>query len=507
MSAKPERPFDRAHGEPGGGHWFYLQKHMHEHYGAAAGGESGAARGGVMMAWGKKGRSGGFTFAWYASAEAVLRALLSLAPDARFGFEQITAEQPCRAYADVEWEGARDERHERVALLWQALRRFCARVFPGKCMQLYVSCSSRPGAGGVWKNSYHVHVANLLFAQNHNGDMKAFWEALAREELAGSEWYWTKKSACGGEETRLHVIDMAVYTKNRNMRLPLCMKRGGVAFVRISGDPLADDADMTARFDDKDIAALLPFFVGNAVEREGDVQAAASPAARVRAKRAAPEHAAAAPARAKAARGDGGTHAGLLAALPPSARGLLVCEGTVLSPYQVEKLPRSLKHQMAHGALQPEDIVHMYVQNPRVCVTQLYMQGVERLHRGNNSICVVAPATADCPAAQVFVKCLCASRSTPRVPIAAWNKLGELPDYDRTHTARRIVETPHGIHNVEDSANRLFVRSVYTKQGSARAYELWSDQKKARWHSVLACDEGWQCIPAPTAAVAPPARS
>ena len=139
QGAVPDTWFDRAHGEPPGGRWFYLQKHARE---------CRMAMGrGVIIAWGKSaGGKGGFTFGWYPNAGEVLTALLQLPADGRFAFEQISEGiegKGCRTYADVEWEGVRDTEHALMRRMCSALRVYCARVFPGKVMQLYVSCSTR----------------------------------------------------------------------------------------------------------------------------------------------------------------------------------------------------------------------------------------------------------------------------------------------------------------------------------------------------------------------------
>ena len=503
QDAVPDTWFDRAHGEAPGGRWFYLQKQVHECHRVMGRG--------VIIAWGKSaGGKGGFTFGWYPNAGEVLTALLELDADKRFAFEQIPHDTPCRPYADVEWEGVRDETHALMRRMCSALRGYCARVFPGKCMQLYVSCSTRPGKGGVWKNSYHLHIRNVVFASNHNGQMRRFWEAFAREELAEGMWYWTKTTAARPEARRAHVIDMSVYTKNRNLRLPWCMKRGGTPFVRVSGDPAAPGDDMTARFSATNTEAWLPFWVGNAKPEENDVLVAAvrrAEAPKRAAKRAADQDAdGAGPGSGKMPRAGGSEHERLLGMLPHAAREVLVRGSTCLSVKPVDSLPYSLRLQLKSGALRPEDITHMYVLNPRRCVTQWYMQGVDHSHDGNNSICVVAPAVpGEFPGTQVFVKCHCAEKKTARARLATENRFGELPDYDKS-MAKKIVETPHGIDGVVDSKNRQIVKRIYKMKTGARRYELQDDKNKAAWHSVLACDENWHCVPEPLPGPAKQAR-
>ncbi len=63
--------------------------------------------------------------------------------------------------------------------------------------------------------------------------MKQFWTELCLE-LDSEEW------KCPTDQK--HIIDHSVYTKYRNMSLPLTSKHGGAPFKRISGDPF-DESD------------------------------------------------------------------------------------------------------------------------------------------------------------------------------------------------------------------------------------------------------------------------
>jgi hypothetical protein len=120
--------------------------------------------------------------------------------------------------------------------------------------EVYVCCSTRQ-KGETWKNSYHLVVKNLVFATNHGGAMKVFWKRI-QDRLSDDEWYWDNKGK------RTHILDMAVYTRNRLIRLPLCSKRGGTPFKRINGDPFDENDALTSVYEDGDFdQGFRPFVV------------------------------------------------------------------------------------------------------------------------------------------------------------------------------------------------------------------------------------------------------
>jgi len=132
--------------------------------------------------------------------------------------------------------------------------------------ELVVSCSTRviDEITGRWKNSYHVVITNLVFKNNHDGAMAAFWTQFRKECLAGDEWYWHKMKDDAAPCAKTHYMDSAVYTRNRAMRLPLCSKLGSdVAFQRVSGNPLDPDDVFASTYDERDPDAWLPFAISN----------------------------------------------------------------------------------------------------------------------------------------------------------------------------------------------------------------------------------------------------
>jgi hypothetical protein len=125
---------------------------------------------------------------------------------------------------------------------------------------VYVLCGTRETkVSGVWKNSYHFIVANLYAAQC--GDIKQLFQTETfRTGVNDDVLEW--RPIAGGKPKP--IIDPAVYTKFQNMRMPLCTKRSSdVPLRRINKEPFDPEDDLTAKFEDDDVSAILPALVSN----------------------------------------------------------------------------------------------------------------------------------------------------------------------------------------------------------------------------------------------------
>lgn len=78
-------------------------------------------------------------------------------------------------------------------------------------------CGTRPTKDDpeIYKHSYHIVIANLIFERNNDGLMKNFFTSIP-----GFTWL------DGVEEKSM--IDARVYTKNRHFRFPHCCKVGSI---------------------------------------------------------------------------------------------------------------------------------------------------------------------------------------------------------------------------------------------------------------------------------------
>jgi len=238
------------HGLPGGGRWFWKQDPMLNEMKSCEMKRRGA---GFAVAWQKDSDDVKYMYGLYEREEDFFAEMCKCPEGAWYGFELIPVLSECAAYADFEWEGEKDTEHSKMRLVVSEVRNVFEEEH-NRAAEVYVCCSTRQ-KGETWKNSYHLVVKNLVFATNHGGAMKAFWGRV-RDRLSGAEWYWDNK----GNPT--HILDMAVYTRNRLIRLPLCSKRGGAPFKRISGPPSEKNDALTCVYEDGDFdQGFLPFVV------------------------------------------------------------------------------------------------------------------------------------------------------------------------------------------------------------------------------------------------------
>ncbi len=167
----------------------------------------------------------------------------------RHCYELLVENVPCKAYADVEWEGPEDPDHSE---LWRLVAAIRAKVQEELSHEpkIYVCCGTRPSKHDpeVLKHSYHIVLDDIIYERNNDGQMKQLFA-----DIPGFSWM------DGFEEKQK--VDGKVYTKNRVFRLPHCTKSGStMPLVRISGDPLLDELK-----DDwgRDARAVQPFFISN----------------------------------------------------------------------------------------------------------------------------------------------------------------------------------------------------------------------------------------------------
>jgi len=139
----------------------------------------------------------------------------------RHGFECVKPGKACKLYFDIEWYGPYDPKREYLLQCMEAIRAHLTLVYGSVIFELYVTCGSRDVSPGIFKNSFHIVVGNVVFSSNHEGAMKRCVAAI--------------KASLG--ETTKHGIDMTVYSRGQMMRTILCGKReSNVPLRSITGD-------------------------------------------------------------------------------------------------------------------------------------------------------------------------------------------------------------------------------------------------------------------------------
>ena len=227
---------------PKGGAWYWRQADMFH--------ALSKNKGYIAVAWDVAAGEGKKAYGLYATAEEFYEHLLQTPPDKRFGYELIPENTLCKAYADVEWIGEPDPNHT----LLKRLIQFAAEWYPGILgkLEVYVACGSRPTESGaeLVKHSYHITIANLVYACNHDKSMENFFTLPSTSDFSAFHWTDAKgQSKC--------IVDLSVYTRNRVFRLPYNMKRSStVPLRRVGDDPHAEDYN--SEFNDEDVDDVLP---------------------------------------------------------------------------------------------------------------------------------------------------------------------------------------------------------------------------------------------------------
>jgi hypothetical protein len=155
-------------------------------------------------------KQSGFVMAWDAphrdnkiygiyqglSADEMIRCLNAVPPEQRHGYEIMLHHETCPGYMLLKWSGELEPTHK---TLKEAVRRLISRcadpLRPAPCIKAF--CNSR----GT-HHSYYITVPNLLFINNHSGQMARFFD-LGMDE-----------------------IDLGVYNKNQTLLLPGNRTRG-----------------------------------------------------------------------------------------------------------------------------------------------------------------------------------------------------------------------------------------------------------------------------------------
>ena len=180
-------------GLPFGGTWRFRQEPvLGEH----------ATKKGLILAWDTPSATKIFgIYQDYPKAELMQR-LLALPAELRNCYEVIPKTDMCTGYAVLKWAGAPDPNHAAMHAALELLRLRCEtqlHLQPDVCAY----CGSHPHPDtGETQHVYHIVVQNLVFQDNHNGQMRSFFD-LGMDE-----------------------INLGVYTRNRQLLLPNCCPAG-----------------------------------------------------------------------------------------------------------------------------------------------------------------------------------------------------------------------------------------------------------------------------------------
>ncbi len=122
--------------------------------------------------------------------------------DKRNCYELIPKTDLCAGFLVLKWTGAPDPEHTTLHEVLERLRLRCGQEL-GIAVDPCSYCGTHPIKGSAdVQHVYHVVVQNLVFQNNHNGQMRAFFDLGVPE------------------------INLNVYTRNRQLLLPYCCPAG-----------------------------------------------------------------------------------------------------------------------------------------------------------------------------------------------------------------------------------------------------------------------------------------
>ena len=234
--------------------------------------------GGITLGWDLKLNSGKGSkmFGIYTDIDRLelIKRIYDTPPTKRACYELIPKNTKCRAHADIEWVGMNDPKHTTLAQIVAHFRTKAQETW-GRNPEIYVSCSTRAvlkedsqtqavneSGEFLYKHSYHLSIPTLVFQCNHDGEMKRFFTT------DDDRFYWTE------DGKRKSMVDLAIYTQNRQMRLPYCCKLGSTAnFMPINADGFDTEFEELPGFNPE---TAIMFFAANP-PIDGDVDYVESP--------------------------------------------------------------------------------------------------------------------------------------------------------------------------------------------------------------------------------------
>lgn len=472
------------------GDWFPCQKKLFTHCEALAKQHGGSLpRGGLLVAWDRQKTKKDDTkttvkaYWYYQTHTAYFSAVLACGDGRANGYELIPENTAVNLYMDIEWLGAEDREHEELAKIKKLIdRKVNAERQDNpqdlQCLVMYSSrkIESKTGTDSAkpFKNSYHLICNGVVFPNNHDGEMKRFVEDLNMP----------------------HRIDTTVYTRNRVMRTLGCSKFGSdVVFMLMTKDGLVKCADASAVWRDT-LVTVVPIadcvFMPSAKEAPPTKKSKSSKSSK---DGKGPKAGAAADAGADTPAADTAVpdldapamNSSRIASLPYNLTSNFVSNATVVKQDVVKVLPQAVQLQLEKKAIVLEDLICLYLENPKQCAAAFIKQHKSHTHQGNNAIATIV-TYKDGRSSDVYVKCLCDCKWGLRALYTSKNyATRELPKMSAA--ARAVLETPYGIDGAEDAADRRLVKHMYGVDVNSREQCLRTYTRELMWKRIWPYNE------------------
>ena len=380
----------------------------------------------------------------------------------RSGYEIILKSLPCKLYLDVEWETPESEDQgasQKIIDICHAISTKIANEaayveYATGPLDFYVSTCSRLKNKNVFKNSFHIVVGQVIFHNNHSGDMESFVRSLGFEDA----------------------IDTAVYTPNRCVRTELSSKFGQNAFFRNIA-PFASEAAWRESL----VHSLITIFDSALPVIPQQAIIACKTMKRKRL----------APAVSESAR---------VACIEPDNKAktqfvlpqyfMDMFDDKVTTVFQTQEIrddeltrfPCVVQELLHNGSVAREDVVFIYIKHPKCCVNKLVCD-VTHAHHSNNSCAVAVKVNGR---VDIYTRCYgCTNKNLKSI-----NKYDSvyklLPRLGTNAVFERIICTRHGINNVLDSDDRKRVLKIYVEKNKSMIAQLTENHNPKAYSKSLA---------------------
>ena len=445
------------------GRWFPVLKDLIEYHSKMS-----STAGIVCIAWDKN-QTGSKAFGIFESADDYFETVEKMPAAKKSGYEIILRDSPCRLYLDVEWEslGSVDKQaDEKVQAICKCISKSISSRYSRTIqydIDFYISTCSRMKNDTVFKNSFHIIARNIIFPNNHSGEMEYFVRELNFE----SE------------------IDLAVYTPNRCVRTENCSKFGQNSFFRnICVNQNSIVTSLITVFDTtlpvlpnrnlfqtiKKRKIIIPTHLSNTDNKTSLCSEVACDSFKM-----------------------------------PSYF-LDLFDNKTTTNFQVKEIqdispsnfPYSVQQLLINKNIHLSDIKFIYVKHPKCCVNKL-LCGIKHAHHSNNSCAVAITVNGKI---DIYTRCYgCGNQSLSHFHVFGNNCL--LPSLTTNPVFHQIIHTPLGIDSVTDSIDRRRVLQIYRQKTKVEVNELLKNNSPATysksfaylWHKyITSAAFGWLII-------------
>jgi len=448
-----------------GGLWFAVLKDLTHHH------ASRTNKTGIVCAAWDKNATGSKAFGVFENGQEYFDTVQQMPLSKRSGYEIIMRDAPCKLYLDVEWETENEEdidARSRIEAICAAISSRIATEYPRivkDSIDFYISTCSRMKNTKVFKNSFHIVAINVIFCNNHSGDMEHFVRELHFE----------------------NEIDTAVYTPNRCVRTELSSKFGQNAFFKnikqLSGEEssAARLASLITVFD-----SSLPIIQENTIISKNIAKRKNQATLIIRNKK------------------QTTSCAEMNYKIPEHFLDLFDNKiNTVFDMKEIDEtihnqLPVAVQELLLNHNVEASDVKFIYITHPKCCINKL-LCGINHSHHSNNGCAVAIRING---VVEMYSKCYgCKNKSIEG--INKFDKFLLLPSLQRHPVLYQIIHTRFGIDCVSDSDQRKRVLKVYTEKQKNQIDKLlenndplaYSTSFRYLWHKYInSAASGWLVV-------------